>query len=158
MTACISNDLPYPWVLPSVDNMTISAVDADGNDQLAGPVEIDSAARSIVIPLTEWADIRAVKVTGITFSEGTTCLDEEIFSKPLNLSEPVEFRIEMYERVMTWTISATQEINRSFTVASQIGAAQIDVEARTATAAVPVGQPLESVAVRTLKLAGPAAA
>ncbi len=157
LTACISNDLPYPWVLPSVDEVKIVAVDSEGHDLLDGPAQIDSATQSIVLPLSEWANIEAVTISEIKFSDGTSCLDEDIFSRPLNLTSPVEFRLEMYERVVTWTISATQSISRSFTVASQIGAAQIDVENHTAVAAVPTGQPLEAISVRTLKLAGPSA-
>ncbi|MDE6039022.1 MAG: PCMD domain-containing protein, partial [Paramuribaculum sp.] len=156
-SACISNDLPYPWVLPSVGEVTVVAVDADGHDLLDGPVQIDSATQSIVVPLSEWANIEAVDISSIRFSDGTTCPDENIFSRPLNLTSPVEFRLEKYGRTTTWTISATQTIERVFTVGSQIGASQIDVDARTATAAVPTGQPLDAIAVRTLKLAGPSA-
>ena len=156
-SACISNDLPYPWVLPSVGEVTVVAVDADGHDLLDGPVQIDSATQSIVVPLSEWANIEAVDISSISFSDGTTCPDENIFSRPLNLTSPVEFRLEKYGRTTTWTISATQTIERVFTVGSQIGASQIDVDARTATAAVPTGQPLDAIAVRTLKLAGPSA-
>ena len=156
-SACISNDLPYPWVLPSVGEVTVVAVDADGHDLLDGPVQIDSATQSIVVPLSEWANIEAVDISSISFSDGTSCPDENIFSRPLNLTSPVEFRLEKYGRTTTWTISATQTIERVFTVGSQIGASQIDVDARTATAAVPTGQPLDAIAVRTLKLAGPSA-
>ena len=157
MTACISNDLPYPWVLPSIDDVTVETVDAEGHELLDGAIEIDSASQTIVIPLSEWANIEAVKVTSISFSNGTTCLDNDIFSRPLNLTTPVEIQLTKYERVMTWTISATQTITRSFTVASQIGSAQIDAENHTAVATVPTGQPLDAITVRTLKLAGPSA-
>ena len=144
-------------MLPSVGEVTAVAVDADGHDLLDGPVQIDSATQSIVVPLSEWANIDAVDISSISFSDGTTSPDENIFSRPLNLTSPVEFRLEKYGRTTTWTISATQTIERVFTVGSQIGASQIDVDARTATAAVPTGQPLDAIAVRTLKLAGPSA-
>lgn len=156
-TACISNDLPYPWVLPSVDTIDIESVDADGHELLATAPVIDSVNRTITINLTEWADIQNVVVNGIDLADGTTCVDPQVFDQPLNLSVPVEIELERYERVFTWTIMATQTIDRYFTVASQIGTAEIDAEARTVKALVPMGQPLDNIQVRTLKLAGPLA-
>ncbi len=153
--ACISNDLPYPWVMPSVDSVIVENVDADGHALLDGGVRIDSVNRSISMELTEWADIRNVKVEDITFSEGTTCLDPEVFEHPLDLTEPVAFKLERYDRVFEWTISATQNIERYFTIASQIGTSRIDVENHTVTASVPMAQPLDNILVRTLKLSGP---
>lgn len=156
-SACISNDLPYPWVMPNVETFTIQQTDAEGHELTTGPAVIDSVNRSITVSLTEWADIRSVIVEDITFAEGTECLDPEIFNTPLNLSEPVEFKLQRYDRTFVWTISATQVIERYFTVASQIGSSVIDVENHTVSALVPTGQPLNRITVRTIKLAGPSA-
>lgn len=155
LSACISNDLPYPWVMPSVDSITVTAVDADGHDLLSGPVVIDSINRSVTMELTEWADIRNVTVEDIEFTEGTTCLDLSVFDSPLDLRQPVTFRLERYDRVFDWTISAVQTIDRYFTVASQIGTSQIDPENHTVTALVPTAQPLDNIVVRSMKLSGP---
>lgn len=153
--ACISNDLPYPWVMPSVDKVEVKDVDAEGHALLNGIVRIDSVSRTISMDLTEWADIRSVEVEDIVFSEGTTCLDPEVFQHPLDLTDPVTFKLERYDRVFEWTISATQNIDRYFTIASQIGTANIDVENHTVTAVVPMAQPLDNIMVRSLKLSGP---
>lgn len=155
LAACISNDLPYPWVMPSVDAVDVVSVDAEGHELLQGKVEIDSVSRSIVINLTEWADIRKVEVRDVKFAEGTVCLNPEIFNAPLDLTSPVTMRLERYDRVFEWTISATQTITRYFTVASQIGTSEIDVENHTVTAWVPTAQPIGSIRVKTIKLAGP---
>lgn len=156
-SACISNDLPYPWVMPSVDSIDIEATDAEGHDLLASAPVIDSISRSITLNLTEWADIRSVIVRNIEFAEGTTCLDPEIFDSPLDLTDPVSFELQRYDRIFSWTISATQNIERYFTVASQIGTAEIDPEAHTVKALVPTAQPLDNILVRTIKLSGPSA-
>ncbi len=153
--SCIENDLPYPWVQPNVISIDVAETDAEGHSLLASPVEIDSVSRTIVIVLTEWADIERVEVKGVKLSEGSVCLTPEVFDAPLDLSSPVEVKFGLYDRAFTWTISAVQEIERYFTVASQIGTSVIDVENHTVSALVPTGQSLESVTVRSIKLAGP---
>lgn len=155
--SCISNDLPYPWVQPNVSEFVVASTDAQGHQLLSGPVEVDSATRTITIPLTEWADIRAVKVEQVKLSDGSTCLDPEVFDTPLNLTQPVKVAFSLYERVYEWTIVAEQTIDRFFTVASQVGKAQIDPEAHTVKALVPMEQPLTDILVRTLKLGSPLA-
>lgn len=155
--SCISNDLPYPWVQPNVAEFVVASTDAQGNPLLSGPVQADSITRTITIPLTEWADISAVKVEKVELSDGTTCLDPTIFDKPLDLSKPLTVQFGMYDRVYDWTIEAEQTIERYFTIASQVGRAEFDVEAHTVKALVPMEQSLSSIFVRTLKLAGPLA-
>lgn len=157
LSSCISNDLPYPWEMPSVDSFVVQQTDADGHDLVNGPAAIDSVNRTITINLTEWANIRSVVVEDVTFPEGTVCVDPQIFDKPLDLSSPLTFELQRYDRTFQWTITATQTIERYFTVASQIGTAEIDVENHTVSALVPTAQPLSSIAVRSLKLAGPMA-
>lgn len=141
--------------MPAVESVTVKSVDAQGHDLLNGAVTVDSVNRSITMDLTEWADIRNVTVENITFTEGTVCLDPDIFAHPLDLTDPVTFRLERYDRVFDWTISATQTIERYFTIASQIGTSQIDADTHTVTALVPTGQPLDHITVRALKLSGP---
>ena len=156
-TACIHNDLPYPWVQPNVSEFEVQAEDADGHPLLAAPVQVDSASRTITMYLTEWANPKDIRVTQWELSDGSKCLDPQIFDEPLDLTSPVEVLFELYNREYTWTISAVQEIERYFTVASQIGTAEIDADAHTVTATVAMGQPLDAVTVRSLKLAGPLA-
>lgn len=157
VSACVSNDLPYPWVQPNVSAFEVKSVDAEGHDLLAAPVDVDSASRTVTIYLTEWANIKSVEVTDWKLSDGSECLNPEIFDAPLNLSTPVEVLFELYHREYTWTICAVQDIERYFTVGSQIGSSDIDVENHTVTAVVPMAQPLDNIAVRTLQLAGPLA-
>lgn len=154
ISGCINNDLPYPWILPNVTDFQVQETDAEGHDLLMSPVEVDSVNRTISIYLTEWADIRAVKVTKWELSDGSECLTPEIFESPLDLTSPLEVTFTLYDREFVWTITATQHIDRFFTVASQIGTSQIDVENHTVKALVPLQQPLDNITVRTIKLSG----
>ncbi|MCM1292152.1 MAG: PCMD domain-containing protein [Bacteroides sp.] len=157
LSACISNDLPYPYEFPSTASIEIKATDADGHDILDGPVVIDSTSRTITLNLSEYANIRSIVVESISFTDGSKCLDPEVFDTPLNLTEPVEFELQKYDHITTWTIIANQPIERYFTVASQIGSSQIDPINHTVKVMVPMQQPLNNIAVRSLKLAGPLA-
>ncbi|MDE7412098.1 MAG: PCMD domain-containing protein [Paramuribaculum sp.] len=153
--SCIENNIPYPWVMPNVAAIEIMSTDAEGHELLASPIEIDSVSRSIVIPLTEWADIYGVVIESMDMKDGSKCVTPGIIGKPLDLSKPIDVVFERYQREFTWTITATQTIDRYFTVASQIGNSVIDVENHTVTAVVPTAQSIENLPVRTLKLGGP---
>ncbi len=154
ISACISNDLPYPWVFPSVESVNIETVDGQGNNLLLSEPAIDSVARSIVLELTEWADIENVVVYGLELSEGSTCVNPEVFAQPLNLTSPVEVELQRYDRVLTWTISATQQIERYFKISSQIGTAVIDAQNHTVKALIPESRSLTGIVVSDIKLGG----
>lgn len=155
--SCIENNIPYPWVMPNVAKIEVVSVDEAGHNLLASPVEIDSASRTIVIPLTEWADIYGVVIESLDMKDGSKCLTPDLVGKPLDLSKPMEVVFERYEREFTWILSATQTIERYFTVASQIGNSVFDVENHIVNAVVPTAQSIESLPVRSLKLGGPTA-
>lgn len=153
-SACISNDLPYPWVLPSVESVNMEIVDEQGHELLLSKPEIDSVSRSISFELSEWADIENVVVYGLELTEGSTCVNPEIFASPLNLTQPVDVELQRYDRVFTWTISATQQIERYFDISSQIGTAEIDADAHTVKALIPLSRSLSEVVVEEIKLGG----
>ncbi len=153
--ACISNDLPYPWVQPVYDSITVQATDSEGHDLLAAPVSIDSVSRTVTIYLTEYADIRSVRIESWTLSNGSECLDAAVMEAPLDLSSPVSVTLQLYGREYEWTIRAEQTIDRYFTIASQIGSSQIDVQSHKVNALVPTQQSLDDIEVRSLKLGGP---
>lgn len=155
--SCISNDLPYPWVQPVFKSIEVQTTDADGHNLLAAPVVIDSAARSVTIYLTEYADIHNVRITGWTLSKGSEFVDVKVFESPLDLSAPVDVTLSMYDRTFVWSVSAVQTIERDFVISSQVGSAQFDVENHTVKALVPMEQPLDNITVRSIKLAGPLA-
>lgn len=152
--SCIKNDLPYPWIMPSVNSFSIATEDAQGNPLLSSATEIDSVNHTITLNLSEWADIEAIPVESWELSQGTVLVSPSTFPSTLNLLSPFKFSIELYERTFEWEITAVQNIERYFTVSSQIGASIIDAENHTVKAYVPEGQDISSIHVRTIKLGG----
>ena len=148
VTSCIKNDLPYPRIQPN-----FTAFEVEGQLRAAA---IDSASRSVTVYLDESTDISAVEVTRWAITPGAAFPDSLELEKPLDLTEPKHFMLSIYQDY-TWTVTAEQNIERYFTVASQIGSSVIDVNNHRVTAQVPTQQPLYRITVRTLKLAGPEA-
>lgn len=152
--SCIENDLPYPWVQPNVTVFEVESTDAEGHDLLSAATVIDSADRTITVHLSEWANIEAVKVTGFELSEGSTLIAPDVLPAELDLSSPYTMTLGRYDRTFEWTICATQDIQRYFTIASQISTSVIDAENHTVKALVPTGQSLEAIRVLSIKLGG----
>ena len=154
MGSCIKNDLPYPWVQPTFTSFELAKTDADGNNLLHSATEIDSADRTITVHLSEWADISKVELTDYQLSEGAELISPSSLPATLDLQQPMTVTLGLYDRTFEWTITATQEIRRYFTISSQIGSSAIDAESRTVKAYVPTGQPLDAIHVLTIKLGG----
>lgn len=144
LVSCITNDIPYPKILP-----VISSVDVEG----ARSVGIDAAAMNVIVELEEDVDIKSVKVNAISFSNDMTVTAEGAVGTH-DLTEPHPFTISTYQDY-DWTLSARQDIERYFTVAGQVGPSYIDVVNRRAVAYVSERVHPERVVVRSLKL-GPA--
>ncbi|MCM1482884.1 MAG: PCMD domain-containing protein [Muribaculaceae bacterium] len=143
--SCIENDLPYPRIQPN-----FTAFEVAGQIRSAA---IDSASRSVTVYIGENVDIQNVDVTRWAITPGASFPDSAKLESPLDLTSPVDFTLSIYQDYV-WTVTAIQNIERYFTVASQIGASVIDVEHHTVTATVPTQQPLDDITVRSIKLAG----
>jgi hypothetical protein len=140
-TGCITNDLPYPVVVPNV-----VSVEVEG----AGNVEIDNAKRVITVHLQEYVNPRKVNVKSIE-------VDSEIaeFSSALigvhDLSSPYRFSIRTYDDY-EWTLTAVKNIDRYFTVEGQIGSSVIDEANCRAVATVGKDTDITDITVTSLKL------
>ena len=140
-TGCITNDLPYPVVVPNV-----VSVEVEG----AGNVEIDNAKRVITVHLQEYVNPRKVNVKSIE-------VDSEIaeFSSALigvhDLSTPYRFSIRTYDDY-EWTLTAVKNIDRYFTVEGQIGSSVIDEANCRAVATVGKDTDITDIKVTSLKL------
>lgn len=152
--SCIENDLPYPWVQATFTKFVVERTDADGHDLLSSATEIDSVGRTVTIHLSEWADIENVKLVDWQLNDGSTLVSPATMPELLDLSEPMTLTLGLYDRTFEWTVEAVQDIRRYFNVASQIGASEIDVKARTIKALVPESLPLDAVTVTSIKLGG----
>lgn len=142
---CIENDIPYPKIQPNFTEFEVA--------HQTRTAAIDSASRSVVVFLSEEADIENVEVLKWAITPGTVCADSAIFEKPIDLSSSLDVTLSLYQDYL-WNISAIQEIERYFTIASLVGSSEIDVENHTVLARVPMQQPLTDISVKTLKLAG----
>lgn len=145
-TGCIENDIPYPKIQP---NFTEFVVEGE-----LRPAAIDSATRTVTVFLDEAVDIEAVKVLDWGITKDAIFPDSTLMNGTLDMRKPIEVTMSIYQDYV-WTITAIQNIERYFTVASQIGTSEIDVENLTVKALVPKDQPLGAIEVRSLKLAGP---
>lgn len=145
-TGCIKNDIPYPRIQPN-----FIAFDVQGQTQAP---TIDSITRKVEIYIGEDVDIENVQLTGFALSPaGSVWPDSAAFQKGMPMAEPFHTTLTLYQEY-EWTISAVQEIERYFTVDKQVGASTIDPVGHRVIAYVTESQPLTSVKVTSLKLAG----
>ena len=141
LTGCVSNDLPYPVVVPNVVSVIVD--DAE-------KVDINHDKREITVHLPENADIRNVNIRSLH-------LDREVAFLPFDitgvhdLSNPVRFIIRTYQDY-EWTIRGVRPLARAFTVQGQIGATVFDEVNRRAIAMIGKKGNLSDVTVTSLKL------
>lgn len=141
LTGCITNDLPYPIVVPAVTSI-------DVNDAVS--VEIDVDKQIVTIYLSETTDLRKVVINKVQFSE-------EIAVPSMNLegihdlTKPLKFKINTYQEY-TWTLRAVRNIERYFNVDGQVGSSIIDEYNHRAVAMVSEGTDLSEITVTALKL------
>ena len=124
-TGCIKNDIPYPVV-----KLAITSIAGEGFTVK----EIDPAQRIVTLTLDETTDIRNVRITQVAYTEEAQA-SVDLTASSHDMRVPVRLTLTLYQDY-EWTIIAEQQINRTFTVAGQIGAPVIDAEKRSATAYV----------------------
>ena len=140
-TGCITNDLPYPVVVPNVVSIEVEG---------AGNVEIDNAGKMITVHLQEYVNPKKVNVKSLE-------VDSEIaeFSSALigvhDLTSPYKFSIRTYDDY-EWTLTAVKDIVRYFTVQGQIGSSVIDEANCRAVATVGKNTDVADIKVTSLKL------
>ena len=142
LTSCIHNDLPYPHI-----QANFITFEAEGSKNAAS---IDSTNCIINLSFPEETDIYNVKILGYTLTPGSHIVGEDTITV-MDLSEPRRVSLELYQTYI-WTIRATQEIDRYFSVENQVGAATIDVPAQRVLVYVSDKTDLKAVKVLTCKL------
>ena len=141
MNGCITNDLPYPVIVPNITSLEVEG---------AEKVDIDYQNRVVTLHMLENADLRAVSVLSVS-------LDSEIAKPSIgivgihDLTAPLKFDIRTYDDY-SWTIQAVKDIDRYFTVKGQIGTSVIDVYNRRAIATVGKMVDISNIEVTSLKL------
>lgn len=144
LTSCLKNDIPYPTVEAEFLSITV--------DGQASPATIDTKNRIVTLNLSEQVDIKNVNITGYTITDGAK-ISGDILGY-IDLTHDCTVTLSIYQDYK-WTITASQPIERYFTVDGQVGASVIDAQARRAVAYVSESRGNKAVKVNTLKL-GPA--
>lgn len=142
-TACIKNDIPYPSI-----QANFTSIAAEGQSAAA---DIDSADRVVTIFLPEDANIYSVKISSYTLTPKARIADGSL-DNPIDLSSDYQLTLALYQDYV-WTISASQTIERIFSVEGQMGASVIDAANHTVTAVVNKHTDISKVTVNECKIA-----
>jgi hypothetical protein len=143
LTACISNDIPYPVLVPNITEMQVEG---------SSDIEINYDKRTVTIHMPETADLRKVDIRSVKIDTDVAVPSVEItgvhdFSKS---GFSVTFRVYADEYI--WRINAVREIERYFTVKGQIGSSAIDPENCRVVVNVSKKTDLKNIEVTSLKL------
>ena len=143
LTACISNDIPYPVLVPNITEMQVEG---------SSDIEINYDKRTVTIHMPETADLRKVDISSVKIDTDVAVPSVEItgehdFSKS---GFSVTFRVYADEYI--WRINAVREIERYFTVKGQIGSSAIDPENCRVVVNVSKKTDLKNIEVTSLKL------
>lgn len=145
LTGCIENDIPYPTIPAQ-----ILSIKAEG---MIGDAVIDNEQQTVVLNMAEDINLKQVKITEATVTEVST--KETTVTPKLtgvhDLSKPAKFILSIYQDY-EWTISTTQNIERSFTVADQVGSTIIEPQYKRARAFVSENTDLTNIEITELVL------
>ncbi|MCQ2153446.1 MAG: PCMD domain-containing protein [Bacteroidales bacterium] len=150
LSSCIVNDVPYP---NAVANVTAITVRASSTETVTFPVTINSTKHVINVTVPEKEDVARLFVSGMTFEHDFTTCSPQINGKELDLRRPIDLKLSTYPgQSYNWTLSATQNIPRHFTIKGQIGACVIDEANHRVIAYVPTTADLMDLKVTGYKL------
>lgn len=112
----IENDIALPKVATEFTEFKV-----DGQNS----TRIDSKSMTVVVDLSEDVRMNNLSITSVKLSEGTRCNDIKIAEgQKIDLSSP--YSVELFNfRKYTWTISATQSVERYVKCENQVGDASI---------------------------------
>lgn len=116
LVGCISNDIPYPVLVPN-----ITSLEVDGSER----VDIDYAKRTVTVYFSETTDLRSVNIRSVEFDHEKVKSSVEIVGRHDFSQKPLAFTLSTYGDY-DWRIVPVREIERYFTVKSQIGSTVID--------------------------------
>lgn len=141
LSGCITNDLPYPVMVP-----TVLSVEVEG----ASSVDIDNANRTITVHLQEYVNPKTVKVKSVKVDLDIAELASGVVGEH-DLTSPYKFNIRTYDDY-EWVMTAQKHIDRYFTVEGQVGSTVIDEVNCRAIATVGKDADVSKVKVTSLKL------
>ncbi|MDE5607932.1 MAG: PCMD domain-containing protein [Muribaculaceae bacterium] len=143
LSGCIKNNIPYPRIQANFQTFVLAEENA--------AVTIDSTTCNISIVLSESSDVYGVNVGSYTLTPGAKIVGDSLTGHPIDLSSPLTVTLKLYQEYQ-WIISATQNIERYFSVAGQVGASIIDAAAHRVIVTVPESVNTSEIKVLTCKL------
>lgn len=141
VSACITNDLPYPVVVPNIVSMDVE--DAES-------VEINYDDRTVIIHFPEQTDLRRISIRSFELDQAIAVPSVELVGEH-DLTKPLKFNLRTYSDY-AWKIVAVRDVERYFTVEGQIGSSVIDPVNLRAVAMVGKDADIANVEVTSLKL------
>lgn len=144
VSGCIDNNVPYPRIQPNFLSFEVE------NSYRA--TSIDTLSRKMTVYLNDVADIQNVNVMSYSITDGASVVGDAL-AGGMDLTSPVSVTLRLYQDYV-WTITAVQNIERYFTIASQIGTSAVDAGAHRVIAYVPMSVDLKQVKVQTIRLGG----
>ena len=141
VSGCISNDLPYPVLVPNIVSMDVED---------AKNVEIDYNSRTVTVHMPETADLRNIAIKSVEFNTEVAVPSIELVGRH-NLTSPLKVTLTTYEAYQ-WSIVAVRDIERYFTVSGQMGSTVIDPMNCRAIVMVGKNADLTDIEVTSLKL------
>lgn len=144
LTGCITNDLPYPVIVPHITSLEV--------DQ-AEKVEIDNDNQTVTVYFPETVDMRNVNVRSMQLDEEVAEVVTSI-TGIRDLSSPLKVTLRTYDDYV-WTIKGVRNVERYFTVKGQVGSTVIDPVNCRAVVSVGMNTDITEIEVTSLKL-GPA--
>jgi hypothetical protein len=142
LSACISNDLPYPKISQNI--LSIAAV-----GQLS-PATIDSTNYQVTLYLDETTDISKVSFSDFTYTPGATP-SANLLEGEYDLSSPMRITLSGYQNYQ-WLISAEQTISKKFSISGQIGETVLDDVGHRIIVKVPESANLSKLTLNEIKL------
>lgn len=142
LAGCISNDIPYPVLVPN-----ITSLEVDGSEK----VDIDYAKRTVTVYFPETADLRSVNITSVSFDKDKVTSSVGIVGVHDLSSSNLLVTLHTYDDYL-WRIKAVRDIERYFTVKGQVGSSAIDPENCRVIVNVSKKTDLENIEVTSMKL------
>ena len=140
LSSCIENDIPYPIV-----ELEVLDIEVEG---AVGEPTIDRINRTVSFTLAENVDIQNVNIIRFECSENTTLSREMVGS--FDMRYPQRVTLSLYQDY-EWVITASQTIERKFSVAGQIGETIWDLDRHKATVYRRSDFGLDTVTVTSLR-------
>ena len=141
LPSCLENDIPYPTVEGQFLSITV-----EGQSK---STTIDTKNYIATLNLSEQVDINNVNITDYSITEGATISVDLLGT--IDMSRDHTVTITTYQDY-TWTLTASQTIERYFTVEGQVGSSVIDTDGHRAVAYVSEDHGNTAVTVTSIKL------